>query len=559
MDTDVLSNDILDTIIRAFLSLEGVFNLLYPPEGSCLDLWQRVWPWIQFFDVYLARIPDAPAENIIRARFFSIIAYLSAVTATPDSPISATPGVGILAAQFWASYFHDPNSMSEKALQRLGSFLLMATRSGCDFGEYINGAGGVHALAKLLVQLLNYLLNWDHASRVGEVGSAVSFASIIGGYTWPPPSGANAWLSALQSHKYARALVSVLLLAENSAEAAWAKELLYKMAWDELSLMLKTSFSYVTIVDIVDAGFLQFIVSLPNTHGDIFTEMRGAIRSLIQPATIYYSVLASVEASLPLVAELTSRPSFISSALYTDWQELTSLVLERLKVKKGFDSGQYLSRKACDNLECGRILMKTAFKRCAACQYAHHCSRDCQIKDWNAGHRVKCENAAGHSDSLDGPTYLTSRDRAFVRTMLLDDYERRKQLVFLAWIVRMRQHGENLFTIFDYTKGRVGINVHPRPTPAANTPEPGFYASRSLESGRRMHLTILLLPDVMVPDGFKWILPIRSSDAGVHDALFRLSQAVPPGIDSVSNLSPEVRSIVTQLVEEACPHIVEIV
>ncbi|KAJ6448336.1 hypothetical protein C8R45DRAFT_1046526 [Mycena sanguinolenta] len=543
MDREILSNGLLDTIMRASLSLEGVFNIVKPPQASALDLWQRVWPWIQFFDIYPPRFPGAPTENILRARSFGIIAALTTATARPHSPICAVSGIGFFAAQFWANYFQVPDPISELALRRLGAFLLISTRGGSDFEEYIDGAGGVHTLAKLVVQLVDYLLSWDQVEAIAEMGGVVSFAwDITTKYAWPPPSGIEVWGSALLSHKYARALMSAL----------WA--------CNQLSWLLRNDYSYSTIAEVVDAGFLQFVVSLPEMPSDILANIRGIIKSLIQPATIYYPVLSAIEAALPLVAESTSKPTFISSKLYVDWREFINLVHDRLKLKKGFDSGQYPSRKACDNLECGRILIKTAFKRCAGCRYAHYCSRDCQIKDWSTGHRMACQNirVGSRNNLMCGPAYLTSHDRAFIRVVLLDDYERYKQLVFLTWIVRMRQHGENLLAIFDYTKGQVGINAHPLST-TANTPEPGSYTSRSLESGRRMHLTILLLPNVMVPDGFKWILPMRSSDADVHDALFRLSQTVPPGTDTVSALSPELRSVVTELVEEACPHIVEIV
>ncbi|KAJ6462526.1 hypothetical protein C8R45DRAFT_940778 [Mycena sanguinolenta] len=360
MDMDTLSNDTLDTMMRASLSLEGMLCLAYPPLESRLDFWKRVWPWIQFFDVYRSRMPNSPTDDIIRAGSFNIIAHLCCGTEPPIAQISACPGVGLLATKLWVSYFQDPkpSRISQHALQRLGSFLLTATHSNCDLEEYIDGAGGVDALAKLVVQLTDYLLNWDNVLRMAEVGSVVSFASsVTADYASPSPSGVNAWLSALQSHKYPAALVSVLLLPANVA-AGGEQELLQRMAWDHLFPLLWTSYSYSTIVDAIDAGLLRLVVSHTAAREDISTNIRATIKLLIQPATIYYSVLSAVEDALPLVAELTSKPTFISSTLHADWKEFINLVSNRLKFKEVFDSGQYPSHKACDNLEVRTVALR---------------------------------------------------------------------------------------------------------------------------------------------------------------------------------------------------------
>ncbi|KAJ6462532.1 hypothetical protein C8R45DRAFT_1220531 [Mycena sanguinolenta] len=552
MDTEILSNHILDTISRAFLSLIGVYNLVYPPAGSDLDLWERVWPWIQFFDVYHSRIPDAPTQDIVRARFFSIIACMSGGAGA--SRISSTRGVGALVARFWASYFQDPTPASENSFRRLGTFLIMTGRSGYDFEEYIDGAGGVHALAKLVVQLVDYLLSWDDVSRVEGLGGVVSFAAEAV-EAWPSES--DAWLSALQLHNYARALMSVLSFTENFVDVNRERELvpaLYKLAWNQLFQLFRVSIGYADIMAAIRAGLLQRIVSLPNTHADWdMTDGRDAIKLVVQPATLYYPVLSAVKAFLPLLAESTWTTAFISSTLHADWEEFVDLVLDRLEVKQGFDSGQYLTRKACDNLKCGRILRKMEFQRCAGCRYAHYCSRDCQIKDWIIGHRAVCQDrtrAYGRYGLMNGPKYLRSRDRAFIRAMVMHDYERHKQYIFLTLIMRLREHGENVFAEFDYSTGRVQIDV----CAVKETANSEYLASRAAQSGRRMHLNLVFLPNQCM-----WMLPIRSSESGVHDALFTLSQSVPPGTDSVSDLSPAIRRAVTHLVEEVCPTITEIV
>jgi hypothetical protein len=241
-------------------------------------------------------------------------------------------------------------------------------------------------------------------------------------------------------------------------------------------------------VEAIDAGLLTLIVSLASKHMEWTDDgMQTVVTRILQPATLFHSVLSLLENSLPGLQEPTSKPAFISSALNRDWQEFVKLALDRLEVKQHFDSGQYLTHKACDNMEvnqssiylaacisyyfqCGKILRKANFKRCAGCEYQHYCSKECQISDWRTGHRTMCQHTrppgkpylnvimfqllnpqpldGWRVDHLDGPIYFTGRDRAFRRAIVANDYERHKEDIFLTRIVQMRQHGEYLYTLF---------------------------------------------------------------------------------------------------------------
>ncbi|KAJ6462511.1 hypothetical protein C8R45DRAFT_1080624 [Mycena sanguinolenta] len=540
MDVEILPDETVETTTRAFVSLEGLFNTVIPPAETHSDLWQRVWPWIRFLSVHHSRIANAPPEDIIQARFFSVIASLM-----QELPrICSTPGVGILAGHAWANYFRNPCTILERALRRLTHLL---PYESCDLWEFVDGAGGVDALANLVAQLVRYLLDSDDI----PAGKA---KSIFGVLCFCTQSKSDTWLSALRTHEYLRTVISVLFFVDTLLEDHTAKDFplyreLYKGAWNACFDVLRMTPGYAHVVEAIDAVFLRFYVSLASKrHMEWANDGLYSLLFLVmKPTTLYYSVLSALKRSLPIVAQGTAAPAFISSAQYPKWQEFSSLVHERLEFKRHFDSGQYSSHRACDNLECGTILTKTNFRRCAGCEYQLYYSKECQIKDWRIGHRTACKWTrppdVWRADHLDGPAFLTGRDKSFLRAMIAHDYERQKTHIFLTRLVRIRQYGESLLTLFDYRSGRVHIDLLSLPKEDAEQD----YFRRTARSNRRMHASLIVMPNL--DDGARWSPPIRSSSSAPYDALFVLAHTIPPGTDAVSCLSPAVRRAVTQLIE----------
>ena len=339
MDVEILPTDTVDTITRALLCVEGLYNLTTFPLGSHSDLWERVWPWAQFLDVHRSRIADAPTEDLLRARVFCIVVNGDHATTI------GTPEIAILAAQVWGGYFREPNATSEMALRRLIVFF----RSGNEYSldQFIEGAGSIDALAILVVQLVHYLLKYGSVPQfaAGALGSVIIFLKRF---------KHNAWLSALQSHKFISAMISVLLFVEPHIEGSTEQRLyqgLYEQTWLNCFPLAALDSGYTGVVEAVNAGIIQLIASVVGRNLKWTEASILEMISFVQPATVYYPVLAAIERTLPLTHESTSMPAFSSSALYPAWQEFVCVVLHRLEIKTKFDSGEHIARRACDNLE----------------------------------------------------------------------------------------------------------------------------------------------------------------------------------------------------------------
>ncbi|KAJ7649100.1 hypothetical protein DFH06DRAFT_1208963 [Mycena polygramma] len=267
MHTESLPDDTVSIIACAFLSLKGLFELSLPPSSSRPALWTRVWPWIQFLDVYHSQIPDAPTLGICRTCFFSLIGNMVETPNDTSRHIVTTPGVGILAAQVWSSGFRNQNDTLTRTISHLARFLVMAIDCEYDFTEFVEGAGGTDILAVLVVRLVHGLVeSADIPVRTAlNLLGLVIFASKY--------DDNDTWTSTLRAHQYLPALISVLFFAIHFLQGATAKGIysdLFDQTWVSFYrlLVLSPGRGYISTVEAIDAGVLTVIVSLVNKHAD---------------------------------------------------------------------------------------------------------------------------------------------------------------------------------------------------------------------------------------------------------------------------------------------------
>ncbi|KAJ7073394.1 hypothetical protein B0H15DRAFT_869180 [Mycena belliarum] len=556
MDTQTLPPDTLSMLTCAFLSLEGLYNCR-SPQGAFPFLWTRIWPWVKFFDVYHLRMLDSPSHDVLRARFFCIITRLLTLNSPTAREISTTPGVATLVAQAWGAYFREPNTKTEMALRHVPEFFTAASAFEYDFDELMEAAGGESALAEILTKLVDLLLAEHNTTQRGTVHlCAVLNLSLR--------SAGDGWLSVLLSHGYLRCSIAILLFvtAQSSIPgpslAAGQREMyteLYKVAWNEFWRLVTFSPVYSYILEALDAGVLTLIVetAITATHLPVDgAAMPDLFTLALLPSTIYYPILSRLGDILPRLDEQTSTSAFRSSSVYPAWQSFADLVAERLAIKRRFDSGEFLDRRACDNLECGRIYNKVEFRRCGGCKYQHYCSEKCQTQDWRTGHRKRCAISRSpeiwHTDHLDGPAYLTHHDRLFLRALVACDFDRHREKIYLIRIVRMREHGfHHLSTIINYSYGRPKIDVRLDPNHGSE------WCSRAARSRGRMQTNLVFLSH----EPKFWLMPTRWSDSRVMDMLYTLSVGIPSGTD-VASLPPSIVEAVNILIRDVLSGVEEI-
>ncbi|KAJ7302906.1 hypothetical protein DFH08DRAFT_945482 [Mycena albidolilacea] len=217
--------------------------------------------------------------------------------------------------------------------------------------------------------------------------------------------------------------------------------------------------------------------------------------------------------------------------MFNEWSTFAELLSFRLEIMQRFDAQNGVSQRGCDNPKCCKIGAKTEFKRCSGCKAFRYCSRECQTADWHEGaHRSACPLHRDQYRFVD--ERFTSRDRAFLRFLLHHDYLQARRKILFDQVPILRDNPDcPAWTMFDYRHGGVEIGTHLIDLEGENAPEWLDRVARTVESGGRMQLHVMLLRDGELTKF--WVMPLRSNSSFVRDSVVRLGASVVDGTDGL--------------------------
>ncbi|KAJ7055739.1 hypothetical protein C8F01DRAFT_1373266 [Mycena amicta] len=539
-------------------SLEGI------PEPALVELWPRVFLWVQFLCEHLA-VHGWIEASTIYPTFCNLLALF------PRHAVVQTPGLRRLVAQAWASFFkkseseddygededpaNDPVLRPEtvKWFMQLCEFI---DNESCGVNgwvtsgvsdEYAAGAVGVQlgqgglaektltgiapgawGLGNLVFK--HIMLIPSRGGRLAAASPALSLAVKINpdapfhrvidnlGVLIPLSMNIDTMADEFE-RRFTRSAAEVF----NQCAALWLRSAASPPSWGVLPRS-------------VFGDFLSSLITI-STAATAFPETANLIGRMLDQLSAYtvsYSLLVELKSSLPRAVQLV-RASQIA-AISEPWKRFVLVAKERLAFKKQYDSPQYISLLACD--ACGSIKGKDELKGCSRCHVRFYCGVACQTADWEA-HKLLCKGI--RSDKLG----LMVDDRAFLRALVLDIYQRRKREILTLHLGARRELGTHEFyTRFDFSfaaaNGRPdSVNIdciafqdvraddpHVRKynngprlpvddtREAAWTAQKADYEARATADGR-MHLVAVLLPH----RDFPVILPLRYEDTAVSDRL----------------------------------------
>ncbi|KAJ7055858.1 hypothetical protein C8F01DRAFT_1157925 [Mycena amicta] len=255
-----------------------------------------------------------------------------------------------------------------------------------------------------------------------------------------------------------------------------------------MRLVIFDARSELRVVEALRAGLLRTLVEYASTghhlRGLMLDDARYLLATVIGEHCVYLSVLRALPVAFAEIAELNPAQHFDRVGLGEEWADCEQFVRERLAVVDVYSTGTLSCWRACDNTECGFLGDKRGLKRCAGCQDAWFCSRECQKVDWDNGHRKNCKILR---DSLiEYSSNLKPRDRAFHRALLNFDHAAHEE-EHIALLVPLMNRTAPLTSTMDYSGGRMQTKI----SPAGATHDGSFQVlkQRAQRAGDRTQLS----------------------------------------------------------------------
>jgi hypothetical protein len=106
----------------------------------------------------------------------------------------------------------------------------------------------------------------------------------------------------------------------------------------------------------LEAGLIQAIISCAdhcNPTPQALDCVRRYLAVFIPESLIYHSIPSNITNSLAAVEDFVHTERFLESGIYDEWRALRTLVEDRLRVLTWFNTEDYESYRACDNIEVG--------------------------------------------------------------------------------------------------------------------------------------------------------------------------------------------------------------
>ncbi|KAJ7829568.1 hypothetical protein B0H14DRAFT_2809315 [Mycena olivaceomarginata] len=521
--------------MRAMLALDTIFRIRPPPEVG-VSLWRHVWPWFYFIHTYWAHLPGI---DIVPEKSF-YIDFLLFAGGFRELPLSssvmlATPGFKVLTAKVLSFLpgLEEPNL--EAVLDCIYNFIGDFNFSNpANLSELTEGAGGtIDDLAGLVVQYIRivvgrrpqYIRGICFSLRDAEPSLETEQQRSL------PPLGALH--SILLYHGLVRALVAAMLPV--STTAGPETDFVLDECFMLLERILLASPGYLWIEEAMDAGLIQVIVSCATGTriGQVTLHLHFFLDLVFPAGLLSYYTLHKFRCSYARVQELVSTEEFQTCDISSHWGRFMCLANERLEFLAAFDSAEFVSPTACDNLACGKLKPKIAFGRCSGCKAFYYCGPACQAVDWQDGHRKFCSLYRSLCLSELAHPQLLVRERAFLRALMHDDYIKHLSHISAEQVKFITNNPTcKLFiTLFNYCDGALQIEIHPTmasPLSAAlqeTGPEWMDLLTRAQRSEHRLHLHVVKVPQGL---GAKhWVVPLRTSSPTFQQAMRLL--ATNPG------------------------------
>ncbi|KAJ7167953.1 hypothetical protein C8R46DRAFT_1191927 [Mycena filopes] len=403
--------DLISTSTLFELSLKTLYTLYVLserpefPYDAAVDLWPRVWPWIDFFHTYWAHLPGLDLKTVrwFRMTHSTLILKLAHGDSMQDVVLE-TPGTRRIIAGGWASMLHyglpkiGPRRQASLTDLAVHLFALVSeVELRQNFDEILDALGSCHDLANTLIEYISLAVDDAGSAATDAVHAMVTFVQ-------PTLRVYPDFTSALLSSRFISALVPALAIDRDIAHILGLPHRLIDLTLALLVEYMERAPGCTGLVEALRAGLLPHLARLlpeivQRSYEGMYEKMKFPLHQFLPSGSVCYSVLTLLRTSFADIEATPYTQKFCRCKLFETWNQLKVLVDRRLKVLDAWDASDRSTSLACDNLKCGRIDDRHHFKYCSACQRSTYCSQLDELA-------------------------LTTRDKLFLRKLMDEDYKR---------------------------------------------------------------------------------------------------------------------------------------
>jgi hypothetical protein len=205
----------------------------------------------------------------------------------------------------------------------------------------------------------------------------------------------------------------------------------------------------------MEFGLLRILITCAtlNCATEVNNHLRYILRQVIPAGLVWEYVAKHLAESYYSALELVGTDAFRNCTIYKEWEDFVIMAEDRLEFMDEFNSPEFVSFKACDNiavrltlvdlpniklthpssiLQCGEIDERKYFSRCSRCNAAYYCDDECQKADWRqGGHRGVCRPFSLLSLSESFPCFLSQKTQTLPTAECMQPKIYTRQRLFL--------------------------------------------------------------------------------------------------------------------------------
>ncbi|KAK6969203.1 hypothetical protein R3P38DRAFT_2588479, partial [Favolaschia claudopus] len=534
----------VETIRRGVIAVETILLIRNIPDAICSQIWSRVLPWAQFIELYHEHlfVVSSISDGSFYVKLLMLLDNLAQDFDTAKR-IMSVPWFWFILGRSWS---HLPTVVDEGnrkhvrfSLQHFfgENFEEKPLAEWRNTSEFLDGLGGGWPhLARSLVSFIQETLPESDAALNAEAIYFLRSCLRLMGYLNMALTGSVPERLHLSLDLRQEVLSQGIGLSGEAASDTLAMTVL-RDCFNLVGFLVLSPTGSPKLPLAIEDGLLLYalLACAGGPYAAALHQHEYFTTYLVEwfPASLVdYKFLSALDMALNSseVVDAVQSQHFKRSLVHKLWEKFMIIAKEYLDFFCEFRSNR-ASYRACDNLKCQKLDVKTAFRRCSGCRSFYYCSPECQAIDWAAGgHRQTCPCFGSLLLSASNDLSFDTRQRSFLRALVHHDYKKARHRLITDQTKFMTMNpGKKHLVLYEYLDGVPKITIEPSETyllsDLFDRTEWQNIVARVHASRGRMRLDVVVIREAKGVVYF--VIPMRVNTSLVHDRMVSAAEKLP--------------------------------